>query len=97
MLGDAVGDADGDADDVGRIPTPGDEEPDGLGEGEADALGDVWAFTRVAAVAAADVNKSAPVVNINAESVATARGTVLRMGGLLPYPLSPAPCGVSYA
>jgi hypothetical protein len=94
---DAVGEADGDADDVGKIPTPGEDEPEGLGEGEADALGDVCAFTRVAAAAAADVNMSTPVANMRTDSAARARGTVLRIGGLLSYPLTLAPCAASYA
>jgi hypothetical protein len=86
---DAVGDADGDADDVGKIPIPGDDEPDGLGE--ADGVGDACALTRGAAVATDAVNMSAPVVNIIAETVARARGTVLRMGGLLSVSLIPCP------
>jgi hypothetical protein len=86
-----VGEAEGDAlaEPVGKIPTPGDAEPEGFGE--ADAVGDVWAFTRDVAVAADVVNKSTPVVNMSTETTASARGIVLRMG---PPFLSLIPCPV---
>ena len=74
---DALGEAE--ADPVGKRPGPAEPEGDADGEAEPDGLGDVCAFDRVPAVAADAINMSRPVINDNAASTASIRGTVLRI------------------